>query len=271
MLDLQRQQTEAQRQTPAPRTAGIKPPKPEPYDGKRDAATVTQWLYQLRQYFAFQQVPAQQEVPLAAMFLKGNAVIWWVEREARVQRGDEAPLNNLQAFGEAIKVQFVPVHGELAARNQLAALRQRTTVASYSEEFLTLVLSVPGMDESEKVDRFTRGLKWQVQKEVVLRDCTTLQQAMSIAAKVDALHDRVHWAQSSAGRGGRFTGGGEAIPMELGQLWEFAGQCYNCGTWGHRATECPHGAACVRGAGGRGGRGAAVEEPVSLDRCVLYS
>lgn len=147
------------------------------------------------------------------------------------------------------------MQGKLEARDKLAKLVQHGTVASYAEEFLSLVLAVPGMTEEEKVDQFTRGLLRQARKEVTLRECVTLQQAMTIASKVDALYLEAVGRANPGGRQRIFRPPtDEAVPMEIGQVREFSGECFNCGTWGHRASDCTQGPACPRGRGA-GGRG----------------
>ena len=62
----------------------MKPQKPGPFEGKRDALTVETWLYQVDIHFNLLQVanPNIQidegtRVFFATTLLKGNAANWW--------------------------------------------------------------------------------------------------------------------------------------------------------------------------------------------------
>lgn len=70
--------------------------------------------------------------------------------------------------------------------------------ADYTEQFLNLVLSIPDMLEEEKVDKYARGLKLAIRKEVLLWQCTTLDDAMAVADKMDAILPKSFWAEAVA-------------------------------------------------------------------------
>lgn len=163
-----------------------------------------------------------------------------------VREGTVEAFATLEEFLARVCAHFVPLDSKQTGRDKLAKLVQTGSVAAYSEIFLRTVLSILGITEDEKVDRFTRGLKPAAQREVWLRDCQTLEEAMRVASRVDATY-------RAYGRGRTFNEADGHTPMELGQTQEFRGQCYSCNQYGHRAADCPTAPACGRGRGrGRG-------------------
>lgn len=180
------------------RGAASKIPKPESFDGKRDPVAVDQWLYQLGHYLVLQGTPVDQQVRCAAMYLKGLALLWWLQREEQVARGEAAPFMTLDDFVGGVRHQFAPVHARVAARDLLATLVQKTMVAAYIEVFLTVVLAIPGMTEEENIDKFTRRLRGQAPWEVRVRQCNTLQEAMILATRVDSVFIERGWQRDAA-------------------------------------------------------------------------
>lgn len=85
----------------------------------------------------------------------------------------------------AVRIYFVFMEGKLVVRDKLVKLIQKTFVAVYSEEFIKLVLSISGMTEDEKIDSFIRGFKSGIRKEVMFRQCVSIQECMVNVNRVD--------------------------------------------------------------------------------------
>lgn len=117
-----------------------------------------------------------------------------------------------------VYAQFVPVESWQVARDKLARLNQRTSVATYNEEFTSLMLSIPDMTEQDRVDKYVRGLKLGPKKEVMIRRCKTLADAMATADRVDAVFYSVrNWGRPSVATSAGNNADGPT-PMELGQV-----------------------------------------------------
>lgn len=192
-----------------------------------------------------------------------------MRREACVEQGLIAACQDLEQLFAGLKAQFRPIDAWQVARDKLARLVQHTSVASYIEEFLALMLCIPDMTEQDRVDRFVRGLKIGPRKEVMVRRCQTLDEAMAVADRTDAVFYAARSWNRPTGMGGGATGndggnggtagGDESTPMELGQArLEFQGTCFTCGAWGHRSMDCPWRA---RAAGRGRGRGYGNQRP----------
>lgn len=226
---------------------------PDTYGGECDPALVEQWGHQVKQYILLQGVDDGYQVALAATFLKAGALLWRVERQTLVTQGVLPACTNIDEFLAVIKAHFVLLEGRHIARDKLAKLTQRSSVAAYSDAFLWLTLSIPGITEKEKIDRYIRGLKLEPRCEVLVEQVQTLQEAMVITDKVDSI---VWGARRVVPVSNEGSAGDTATPMELGVVQpEFQGNCFTCGQWGHKASNCPSNPACVRGTNTSRGRG----------------
>ena len=195
--------------------ASMKPSKPGPYEGKRDSLVVETWLYQLDVYLNLLQVAnpnvvldENSRVMFATTLLKGHAANWWY---MLVQAG-QAP-NQWENFKTALRNEFVPQNSERRNRDKLRVLRQTASVAGYLTAFRNLVIAIPGMNEAEKLDRFTAGLKNEVKIEVLKANPVDLNTASQIALNVDN-------AIYAAGMFNRnvFVGNAGPQPMEIGNV-----------------------------------------------------
>lgn len=192
----------------------LKTKEPEAYDGKRDSVVVAQWQHQVAMHLQLQNVPVGQQVVFASTFLRGPALNWWLQREAAVRNGTAPALTDLTEFFRATADQFVPRDGWQIAQDKLSRLYQKGSISAYSEEFLNLVLCIPNMMEREKVHLFAIGLKRETRKEVMLRQCDKLDEAMRVADRMDAISSELRgWGRYASSQGTQRAD--VAAPMEL--------------------------------------------------------
>ena len=219
--------------------ASLKPNKPGSFDGKRDEFTVRTWLYQVKQYLALVQVgnalnlDDPTKISFAATFLSGTAAAWWYTLVA----SNTIP-TTWGEFENAICQEFVPFDSVQRSRDKLRRLVQRTSVSSYLSEFRNIVLTIPGMNEGEQVDRFCQGLKPQIRLEVMKAGAQNMNDASRIALNVDAAlfgagMFRPQWP-------GRFSA---PTPMEIGNFEQRAkdrarNACFKCHKVGCRPRIC---------------------------------
>lgn len=159
----------------------IKAPKPEYYTGTK--VDVTRWLFQVEQYLDLSGVQDdEQRVLHASLFLRGPAFDWW-----RYSESSGTKIRIWEEFCRELTAQFQPINSVKRARDQLAALKQIGSVQDYVARFRSITIKIPDLSEGDKVDKFVRGLKPHVQREVELRGLNTLDSIMSAAERVDAL------------------------------------------------------------------------------------
>ncbi len=174
--------------TRAPPQARLKPSKPDMYDG-RAGTDVDNFLFAVHQYCDLANEPSEtSRITFAASLLKGAAATWW-RALASTQPG-QLPAT-WQDFCTLMKAQFQPINSVKIARDKLAVLKQVGSVRDYAFRFRTLLLEIPSMAESEKLDRFVRGLKPAVRREVELRDPQVLDDANKHADLFDSINFRL--------------------------------------------------------------------------------
>ena len=197
-------------------SSSIKPNKPSPFLGRRDEFEVRTWIYQVKQYLWLVEVgnltglTEETKISFASTFFQGTAAAWWYT----LVNSNSIPKTWVE-FEEAIIAEFVPFDSVQRSRDKLRKLVQRTSVTSYLTEFRNIVLTIPGMSEGEKVDRFSQGLKPNIRLEVMKAGAQTMSDASRIALNVDS-------ALFGAGmfrfqNDGGFPGS-QYTPMEIGNV-----------------------------------------------------
>ena len=86
-----------------------------------------------------------------------------------------------------VKTQFKDSDSIRKARDKIAALRQKTSVSKYSDSFRSLLLKIPDMSIEEQLDRYIRGLKPAIRRELLLKAPTTLDDAVTLAERMDSI------------------------------------------------------------------------------------
>ena len=187
--------------------SSVKPSKPKTYNGLRGADPEV-WLFQFNQYADINQLGEDDRPKLAATYLEGNAATWW--RNLVTQSADNV---SWREFQQGLISMFKPVNAKKIARDKLAVLKQTNSVAKYNLDFTQLCLEINDISESEKLDKYIRGLKDKIRVEVELAEPTTLSQAMSKAQRIDNITYQSYIT-------GRSTGHPDATAMDLGSVNE---------------------------------------------------
>jgi hypothetical protein len=66
-------------------------------------------------------------------------------------------------------------------------LQQRGPVRQYTSAFMTLCLHIPNLPSSEQFEYHRRGLKPAIRKEIEIRGITTVDEAATVADRVDSI------------------------------------------------------------------------------------
>jgi hypothetical protein len=99
-------------------------------------------------------------------------------------------------------------------------LKQTHSVAKYNYDITQLFLEIGDIHESEKLDRYVRGLKDKIRMEVELAEPATLAVATAKAQRVDGItyHSRMmHNMDHMSGNAYR-TSGNDGSAMDLGMI-----------------------------------------------------
>jgi hypothetical protein len=115
---------------------------------------------------------------------------------------------------------FKPVNAKKIARDKLAALKQTHSVAKYNYDIGQLFLEIGDIHDSEKLDRYIRGLKDKIRMEVELAEPTTLADAMAKAQRVDGItyHSRMMNNTDYTSGNTYRTSSNDSSTMDLGMV-----------------------------------------------------
>lgn len=160
----------------------IKPVKPETLFGKPNE-NVRQWIFSVNLWLTAGHVTSDIErITLAVSLLRDAALVWW----RSIHDLAEVP-TTWEEFQSAIITAFEPINPAESARDRLATLHQSGSVRTYAFLFRSISMSIPGITDDEKKDRFIRGLKPLTMKEVKLRCPETFEEAVRMAVRFDSL------------------------------------------------------------------------------------
>ena len=141
----------------------------------------------LTQYLNFQDIPDELHVSYAATLLRGTAMALWRYHTQDAKNGGPPLPSTWEQFKAFLILAFQPIHPTKTARDKLSVLKQTTSVQAYLYQFQTLILDIPGFTQEESIDRFTRGLKPPIRREIELRGLTTLPEIVAQAQRLDVL------------------------------------------------------------------------------------
>ena len=218
--------------------------KPVTYKGLGSESIIS-WTTHMDNYLL--HTPPEEAMKIAISYLDGNAHEWWIVHQ---QTQDGAGLRTWPELKNALIARFDTLNKEKIARDKLAKWKQLKDVSQFNYDFQRIILDIPDISISEQIERYTRGLKAYIWKELCTKEYTTLTDAMKDAERVEAAHRRL---RTKAPRNLTEVAQNEPEPMELGniQLKKLTpaerekcmkeGRCLRCREKGHLAKNCPKG------------------------------
>ncbi|VFQ73826.1 unnamed protein product [Cuscuta campestris] len=141
----------------------------------------TGWIFRVQKYFDYFLTPEPERWHLVAMLIDHPASEWFHYYQAN------NPMATWPEFLDAVQQRFDPTYYENYV-GLLSKLTQTSTVLAYQTEFESLLNKVSGVPESTLVAMFIAGLKQPIQREVNLRNPSTLPITFSLARELSACH-----------------------------------------------------------------------------------
>ena len=201
------------------------------FDGNKKS-NAQEWIVEVQNYFQACNVTPIQQVPVAIQLLRSDAAIWWASLNITPQS------ITWQEFKKQFADNYQPVASSETARTALYSLvhRRGTSVVDYIKQFryYLSLMDANEMSEDMKIFMFQRGLQYQTQNEVRIRNPSTLIQAMSYAQSAEIHRDnnkipynppRNNSSQFNSYRppinqfrSSNSYRSNEAVPMELGNV-----------------------------------------------------
>lgn len=222
-------------------------PKVNPPPLFKGKGSIVSWTTHMDNYL--QNMSDEEALNIAVSYLHDGAHEWWMV----YQQSEGSSVRTWSALKEALVARFDVLNKEKIARDKLAKWRQIKDVVSFNEDFQKIILEIPGISVEEQIDRYTRGLKPYIWRELCTKDYKKLADAMRDAERIESAHRR----------GGNLVRGdvarktseavGKPTPMDIGnvQLTKLTreererclreGLCLRCRQKGHMAKECPKG------------------------------
>ncbi|CAI7812649.1 unnamed protein product, partial [Closterium sp. NIES-53] len=146
---------------------------PDTFVPGKGQPVVRRWLFLVEEYIRLSHVAGEEWAPFAGTLLRGSAVAWWQSLRPAIQ--------TWQQFKEALVASYEPINAMARARDRLANLRQRTSVADYIAEFRDISTEISDLSTAEALDKFNRGLKNNIRMEVEVQGCSSLEEMARVA------------------------------------------------------------------------------------------
>ena len=225
-------------------SSSIKDNKPPSFKGK---GSVTSWATHMDNYLRNMDPP--EALPIAVSCLEDGAHEWWIVFKESQEGKQITDWNGLRS---SIISRFDTLNKEKVARDKLAKWRQVKDVVKFNQDFQKILLDIPDIAMKEQVDRYTRGLKPYIWRELCTNDYSNLADAMKDAERVESAHRRAGPPpKSRQDQKSNSNGGNKPTPMDIGniQITKLTkeernrcfkeGLCLRCREKGHMAKNCP--------------------------------
>ena len=232
---------------------GTRPRQPDKYHGQRDFLLLGNWIFSVDQYFILTDMPAHKQGPFVSTLLRDEALLWY---RSSYENWDPATPLTWDILRAAMRQYFAPPNEDRRLQDEWANLRQYGTVFEYVSVLTALAMRIPGLSQTQILDKFIRGLKPKTRIEVELRDPRTPDEAYRLADRFDRIVYGTKNTSFLTQNYNRYTPTsnpsmdyGEPMqidtirPRRIGrndiQRLRTQGLCFTCKKPGHIAANCP--------------------------------
>ncbi|KAK3009125.1 hypothetical protein RJ639_014921 [Escallonia herrerae] len=153
-------------------------PERKSYGGARDAKELENFLFDIEQYFRAIRVDSEAtKVSMAAMYLVGDAKLWWRKKYAEIEDGS-CVINTWEILKRELKSQFFPENTAFNARKALLECKHIGLVWEYCQAFSALMLDISDMSAVNRLFFFMEGLKPWARTELNRRRVNNLNEVI---------------------------------------------------------------------------------------------
>jgi len=220
-----------------------KPNKPSLFSGK--SGTIEAWCSHMDAYASVSE--PDEACRIACTYLDGEAFTWWQSYSAATSVPDWDTLRT------CVIRRFNPLNKVQAARNKLHSWRQLKDVGGSNKTFLSIVMDIPDITESEKLDRYNNGLKRAIWEPLCIRTYDNLESLMTDAHRIEAAKAGTFRSPGGSASHTAALADSGVAPMDLStikvskrtseerQRCMREGLCLQCREKSHLAKACPKG------------------------------
>ena len=160
--------------------------RPDPFSGTGTINELDMWVFSMESYLQMHSITDQgTRIFIAAALLKGAALVWF---QAFVREANVTGVTlTWKGFRDGLFANFGPTDLNQSARNDIADCKQTSSVREYLSRFRTLSLMINDMAAPERLDKFMRGLKANIRKELIIREVTTFDEATRLAERLESV------------------------------------------------------------------------------------
>jgi hypothetical protein len=145
------------------------------YDGKSDPLI---FINRCESYFNQQRIMEEEKVWMASYNLEDGAQLWYMQ----VQTDEGTP--SWRRFTELLNLRYEPPL-RAAPLSELADCRRTSTVVEYQDHFQALLARAGPLNEEQRVQLFTGGLRPPLSFDVRVLNPQSLAAAMSLARQLE--------------------------------------------------------------------------------------
>ncbi|KAK3019233.1 hypothetical protein RJ639_004677 [Escallonia herrerae] len=150
------------------------------------------------------------KVSMAAMYLVGDAKLWWRKKYAEIEDGS-CVINTWEILKRELKSQFFPENTAFNARKALLECKHTGSVREYCQAFSALMLDISDMSVVDRLFFFMEGLKPWARTELNRRRVNNLNEAIIAAESLSDYNSKPQRppqrGNPSRGIGGKKPGG----------------------------------------------------------------
>lgn len=151
--------------------------KPESYSA-RSAQSLDSFIGHMDLYIS--QTLEDFKLHVASSFLNGPAY----ERYKVISQDSSS--TSWEQLKQKLYQCFQPMNKVKLARDKLANFKQHSSVGQFNEKFQRIMLDIPLILQDEVIDRYRRGLKRQIAKDLCTRVYNDLNSLMADASSIEA-------------------------------------------------------------------------------------
>ena len=163
---------------------GTHPRQPDKYHGQRDFLLLGNWIFSMDQYFILTGMPVAKQGPFVSMLLRDEALLWY---HSSYEQWDPATPLTWEIIRASMREYFAPPNEDRRLQDEWANLKQYGTVFEYVSVLTALAMRIPGLSQTQVLDKFIHGLKPKTRIEVELRDPKTPDEAYRLADRFDRI------------------------------------------------------------------------------------
>ena len=232
-------------------SSGIRLRQPDKYYGQRDFLLLGNWMFSVDQYFILTDMPVYKQGPFVSTLLCDEALLWY---RANYENWDSTVPLTWSTLRNAMREYFAPPNEDRRLQDEWANLKQFGTVFEYVSVLTALAMQLPGLSQTQILDKFIRGLKSKTRIEVELRDPKTPEEAYRLADRFDRIVYGVKSTTFLTQYYNRYSSVSDSSYGELMQIdtlrprryqpkdiqyLKAKGLCFNYQKPGHMAMNCP--------------------------------